>query len=200
MTRGQQRKKLYNAWQKKKVHTRSVQVHTASAGEGLDIARDSCISKPGWMGVNASRDARGEIQDALAKTPGLAHTIFSGIKLIPYVPHLATAICDRAKQMFLYRSQLTSNMLDNLLPRVDEAVPRFIEAIRHPFSEDDMLRNLCGTHWFSIAGHDRNNKRVHQHLWIFFALDPPCIRYHRRPSSNRQITRPFPTFLRQVKF
>ncbi|KAF9050951.1 hypothetical protein BDP27DRAFT_1242819, partial [Rhodocollybia butyracea] len=126
----------------------------------LNISQDSRISKPGWMGVNASQDMRAKIQEALTQPLGFASTIFSGIKLIPYVLHLAAAVCDGAKRMFLYRSQLTPNMLHNLLPKVHEAVPRFVAAIRHPFSKDSVLRKSRGDHWFSIAGHDRNNKQV----------------------------------------
>ncbi|KAF9025383.1 hypothetical protein BDP27DRAFT_1351787 [Rhodocollybia butyracea] len=155
--RQKKRKRQYNAHHKNKVHSRSIQVHVAS--EGLNISQDSRISKPGWMGVNASQDMRGQIAAALTKPPGFASAIFSGIKLIPYIPHFATAVCDRAKRMFLYRSQLTPNMLQNLLPKVHEAVPRFVAAIHHPFSEESMLRNSRGDHWFSIAGHDRNNKQ-----------------------------------------
>jgi hypothetical protein len=74
--------------------------------------------------------------------------------------HLGTAVCDSTKRMFLYRSRLTPNMLSNVLPKVNKVVPKFIAAIKHPFSENDMLRNSRGDHWFSIAGHDRNNKFV----------------------------------------
>jgi hypothetical protein len=31
------------------------------------------------------------------------------------------------------------------------------------FSEADMAQNARGKHWFSIMGHDRNNKSVSQH-------------------------------------
>ncbi|KAF9058298.1 hypothetical protein BDP27DRAFT_1205128, partial [Rhodocollybia butyracea] len=119
----------------------------------LNVAEDSRISRPGWMGVNASQDVRGEIQEALANTSGAAQTILAGIRLIPYLPHLATAVCDGAKNMFLYHPRLTPSMLAELLPKVNNVVPEFVAAIDHPFSEDDMLQNSRGKHWFSIAGH-----------------------------------------------
>ncbi|KAF9061030.1 hypothetical protein BDP27DRAFT_1370003 [Rhodocollybia butyracea] len=82
--RQKKRKRQYNAHHKNKVHSRLIQVHVAS--EGLNISQDSRISKPGWMGVNASQDTRGQIAAALRKPPGFASAIFSGIKLIPYIP------------------------------------------------------------------------------------------------------------------
>lgn len=83
MTCRQKCKQQYNTWQSNKVHTRSIQVHAIS--EGFNVAQNPRISKPGWMGVNASQDVRGEIQEALTTTSG-AQTILSGIKLIPYLP------------------------------------------------------------------------------------------------------------------
>lgn len=54
-------------------------------------------------------------------------------------------------------------MMTDLLPKVNSLVPEFVSSIARPFSENDMLSNSRGDHWFSIAGHDRNNKSVSFH-------------------------------------
>ncbi|KAJ3858605.1 hypothetical protein EV359DRAFT_52041 [Lentinula novae-zelandiae] len=142
-------------WQGRK-HAGSVEVHTAQ--DGFDVPQHSRISKPAWMGLRASADIRGSIQDAIAEcASNTVHTILEGITRIPYVPHLAVAVCDLSNHMFLYRSQLTPNILGCILPDVNAAVPKFVRSITHGFSEDDMQNNSHGDHWFSIAGHDRNN-------------------------------------------
>ncbi|KAJ3849800.1 hypothetical protein EV368DRAFT_46605, partial [Lentinula lateritia] len=71
----------------------------------------------------------------------------------------AVAVCDLSHRMILYRSELTPNILFNILPRVNVQVHEFVKDIVYPFTENDMLKNSRGDHWFSIAGHDRNNKK-----------------------------------------
>ncbi|KAJ4465134.1 hypothetical protein C8R41DRAFT_782066, partial [Lentinula lateritia] len=123
-----------------------------------DMPRDSRISKPAWMGLRASADMRSSIQLALTQGASqVAQTILEGITRIP---HLAVAVCDLSSRMFLYRSQLTPNILEDILPKVNTAIPHFVQSITHAFSENDMQNNSRGDHWFSIAGHDRNNRQV----------------------------------------
>jgi len=68
-----------------------------------------------------------------------------------------------------------------MLPAINALVPEFVKAIVKPFTEGDMLQNSHGEHWFSIAGHDRNNKKVNLFPSAFafanllnFLLDPCC--------------------------
>ncbi|KAJ3933560.1 MAG: hypothetical protein NXY57DRAFT_891814 [Lentinula lateritia] len=152
----EQRKHQYNTW--RKANKRPIEVHQVS--EGFDLAKDSRISKPAWMGLKAPKDARDVIYKAIVDpSPTAAHSIFKGITKIPYVAHLAVAVCDIDRRMFLYRSELTPNILSYILPRVNAQVPQFVKDIVYPFTENDMLKNSRGDHWFSIAGHDRNNKK-----------------------------------------
>lgn len=74
--------------------------------------------------------------------------------------HLATALSDASSRMFLYHSNLTQAMMEEILPEVHSIIPEFVTAIKKPFTDGDMLANSRGLHWFSIAGHDRNNKEV----------------------------------------
>ncbi|KAJ3908052.1 hypothetical protein F5879DRAFT_794344, partial [Lentinula edodes] len=135
-----------------------VEVHTVQ--DGFDIPQHSRISKPAWMGLRASADVRSSILEAIAgHGSNAAHAILEGITRIPYVAHLAVAVCDLNNRMFLYRSQLTPNILDCILPKVNAAIPNFVRSITRGFSEDDMQNNSRGDHWFSIAGHDRNNRQ-----------------------------------------
>ncbi|KAJ3924542.1 MAG: hypothetical protein NXY57DRAFT_1044856, partial [Lentinula lateritia] len=148
-----ERKRQYNLWWQGRKHASSVEVHTAQ--DGFDVPQHSRISKPAWMGLRASADVRGSIQDAIAeRASDVVHTILEGITRIPYVPN----------RMFLYRSQLTPNILGRILPDVNTAVPKFVRSITHGFSEDDMQNNSRGDHWFSIAGHDRNNRQSRSNL------------------------------------
>lgn len=76
------------------------------------------------------------------------------------ISHLALAVGDGLGRLFLYRSRLTGKMMGELLPQVNGVVPTFVSAISKPFTNKDMLLNSRGEHWFSIAGHNRNNKSV----------------------------------------
>ncbi|KAJ3846237.1 hypothetical protein EV368DRAFT_89341 [Lentinula lateritia] len=111
------------------------------------------------MGLNISSDLRKPIQDAIVQPSSeAARLLFSGITTVSYVLHLALAVSDSLGRLFLYRSRLTCKMMEELLPQVNEVVPTFVTAITKPFTNNDMLLNSRGKHWFSIAGHDRNNK------------------------------------------
>ncbi|KAJ3817405.1 hypothetical protein F5880DRAFT_1492980 [Lentinula raphanica] len=131
------------------------------SGQNFKIFKDGRISRPAWMGLKASVDIRNQIMEAISK-PGsdLAREMFEGIDLIPYTPHRATAIIDSSNYMFFFRSQLTSDMILDLLPKANSTAIDFVRAIKKPFTEGDMLTHSRGDHWFSIAGHDRNNKEV----------------------------------------
>ncbi|KAH7871532.1 hypothetical protein C8J55DRAFT_402864, partial [Lentinula edodes] len=114
-----------------------------------DLAEDSRVSKPAWMGLNISSDLRKPIQDAIVQPSSeAARLLFSGITTVSYVP-------DSLGRLFLYRSRLTCKMMEELLPQVNEVVPTFVTSITKPFTNNDMLLNSRGEHWFSIAGHDR---------------------------------------------
>ncbi|KAJ3806128.1 hypothetical protein F5876DRAFT_50597 [Lentinula aff. lateritia] len=153
-----QRKHQYNIWRSSKKLGAKVQVHHVS--ERFDLAIDSRISKPAWMGLKPSKDMREAIHTAVVNnSPTVAHSLLEGIRKISYVAHLAVAVCDLSQRMFLYRSELTPNVLFNILPRVNVQVPEFVKDMVYPFTENDMLKNSRGDHWFSIAGHDRNNKK-----------------------------------------
>ncbi|KAJ3767855.1 hypothetical protein FB446DRAFT_707476 [Lentinula raphanica] len=52
------------------------------------------------------------------------------------------------------------NMILDLLPKANSTAIDFVRAIKKPFTEGDMLTHSRGDHWFSIAGHDRNNKEI----------------------------------------
>ena len=114
--------------------------------------------------------------------------------------HRAAAICDAACRMFFYRSPLTSLML-GFLAEVNEEAKWFVNSIQHPFSEDDMLKNSRGRHWFSIAGHDRNNKGVSKLDALSF---PPSFhhlfRSLKQENFNRRMMRPLPNSFNQGQF
>ncbi|KAL0067939.1 hypothetical protein AAF712_005108 [Marasmius tenuissimus] len=68
---------------------------------------------------------------------------------------------DRREQQHLDRllSVVTASILNHLLPAVEEAASKFMEAVIWP-TDGDMKKNLRGNHFFCGAGHDRNNKKV----------------------------------------
>ncbi|KAJ3806980.1 hypothetical protein F5876DRAFT_80145 [Lentinula aff. lateritia] len=151
------RKCQHRKWSLSQRVNKSTEVHV-SPGE-FNIVEDSRISKPAWMGLKASADLRIPIQDSILKpNTESAALLFKDITLVPYVPHLALAVGDSLGRLFLYRSRLTTDMIKDLLPQVNAVVPKFVSAITKPFGQNDMLLNSRGEHWFSIAGHDRNNK------------------------------------------
>ncbi|KAJ3858309.1 hypothetical protein EV359DRAFT_69113 [Lentinula novae-zelandiae] len=186
-----ERKRQYNIWWQGQKHASSVEVHTVQ--DGFDIPQHSRISKPAWMGLRASADVRSSILEAIAgHGSNAAHTILEGITRIPYMAHLAVAVCDLNNRMFLYRSQLTPNILDCILPKVNAAIPNFVRSITRGFSEDDMQNNSRGDHWFSIAGHDRNNRQrpeatkfqKNNHLAIARAFSPGQIFHTLTPAQK----------------
>ncbi|KAJ3859291.1 hypothetical protein EV359DRAFT_51095 [Lentinula novae-zelandiae] len=127
--------------------------------DAFDVKSDSRISKPAWMGLRASSDLRKPIEEAVGDPRSeSAVELFKDLTRIPYMPHLALAIADSVGRLFLYRSRLTPQMMADLLPEVNSLVPEFVSAITRPFTDNNMLSNSRGDHWFSIAGHDRNNK------------------------------------------
>ncbi|KAJ3866993.1 hypothetical protein EV359DRAFT_61873 [Lentinula novae-zelandiae] len=153
----QMRKHQLRKWSLARKAKKSTEVH--STKPLFDIKADSCISKPAWMGLRVSLDLRKPIEEAVGN-PGseISVGLFGDLTRAPYLPHLALAIADSLGLLFLYRSRLTPAMMTDLLPKVNSLVPEFVSSIARPFSENDMLSNSRGDHWFSIAGHDRNNK------------------------------------------
>ncbi|KAJ3925918.1 MAG: hypothetical protein NXY57DRAFT_1043707, partial [Lentinula lateritia] len=151
------RKHQHRQWSLTQKAARSTAVKPLSTD--FDLKRDSRVSKPTWMGLNTTSDLRKPIQEAILQTHSeVARCLFSGITAVPYVPHLALAVGDGLGRLFLYRSRLTGKMMGELLPQVNGVVPTFVSAISKPFTNKDMLLNSRGEHWFSIAGHNRNNK------------------------------------------
>ncbi|KAL0569648.1 hypothetical protein V5O48_012310 [Marasmius crinis-equi] len=118
----------------------------ATPNAGLqDALKNSRMASTGWQGVNAPRDERQLIRALVQGGMKL-----DGIAPMPY----------RRKALILPSqpaANVTYYMLTTLLPQVNLAARKFMQAVKWP-SEEDMAENLRGEHFFCIAGHDRNNK------------------------------------------
>ncbi|KAJ8094072.1 hypothetical protein PM082_009963 [Marasmius tenuissimus] len=117
-----------------------------------DVSEDSRIASTAWQGMNASRDERQEIRAMIHEGQKLP-----GITAMPY-HHKRLFIADDSCRVVIFRSKVTYRMLHHLLPRVNAAAQRFMDAVKWP-SEEDMKNNLRGEH-FCVGGHDRNNKEA----------------------------------------
>ncbi|KAE9393022.1 hypothetical protein BT96DRAFT_999823 [Gymnopus androsaceus JB14] len=181
------RKHQHHKWSLYQRHSRNTEVHLAKSD--FHVEEDGRISKPAWMGTNMTADVRQKITEAIDDpNPDIAKKMLSGITLIPYVMHKAAAVCDAAGRMFFYRSALTQDMIRQLLPQVNVTAQKFVDSIKHPFSEDNMLRNSRGHHWFSIAGHDRNNKEVPKASKFQQANDVVITEYFKPGSVFQRLT------------
>lgn len=76
-----------------------------------------------------------------------------------------THILDCDGRLMIYRSRLAKWII-NSLPTINAAATTFVEACV-PMSPDKIRKNKRGRHWFSIAGHDRNNKQVRYPILCF---------------------------------
>ncbi|THU79716.1 hypothetical protein K435DRAFT_875136 [Dendrothele bispora CBS 962.96] len=63
------------------------------------------------------------------------------------------------KDFPVHSSRITPTILRHL-DAVMKEVDNLIAAVQHPIAEDLMQENSCGTHWYAIFGHDRNNWRA----------------------------------------
>ncbi|KAL0059716.1 hypothetical protein AAF712_013512 [Marasmius tenuissimus] len=123
-----------------------------SEGFGSMLAA-SRIASTFWQGVNVKGDQREEVRKRVEDGEK-----FEGIKPIPYTGN-RTYVADRSGIVFIFRSVVTASILNHLLPAVEEAASKFMEAVIWP-TDGDMKKNLRGNHFFCGAGHDRNNKKV----------------------------------------
>ncbi|KAL0567433.1 hypothetical protein V5O48_014559 [Marasmius crinis-equi] len=116
-----------------------------------DVLKNSRITSTAWQGINAPRDER-QLICALVQ----GGTKLDGITPMPY-RRKRLFLADGNGRILIFRSKVTYYMLTVLLPQVNVAAQRFMEAVMWPL-EEDMRKNLRGEHFFCIAGHDRNNK------------------------------------------
>jgi hypothetical protein len=75
---------------------------------------------------------------------------------------LLTRIRDCQGRLWLFRSfvgQGIKKLLGEFTAQA-QALVKQVEANSSGFKESDMRGNARGSHWFSIFGHDRNNKKV----------------------------------------
>ncbi|KAF9002857.1 hypothetical protein BDZ89DRAFT_1146276 [Hymenopellis radicata] len=103
------------------------------------LAEDLPVTKTWWMGMPFSKTS---------------HHL-SGIRLVPY-QGVATRLLDAAGRLIIYRSRITNNVRQ-LLPQFLAEARDFVRACGS-MGEDAMQSNRRGSHWFCIAGVDRNNK------------------------------------------
>jgi hypothetical protein len=77
---------------------------------------------------------------------------------------LKTRIRDSAGRLWFVRTFVNKRVQSQLQPFVQDA-SAFLLAVDSQntgFSKAEMAQNARGQHWFSIMGHDRNNKSVSQ--------------------------------------
>ncbi|KAK1217049.1 hypothetical protein PQX77_020323 [Marasmius sp. AFHP31] len=128
------------------------EIATPSAGM-QDISLDSRISSTGWQGLNVAADVREEIRRLVQSGGKIKH-----LQIIPY-DGKRTVVTDGKGRAFLMRSEVSTWMLHEFLPLVNNAAARFMKEVIWP-PEEDMRNNLRGGHFSCIAGYDRNNKSV----------------------------------------
>ncbi|KAK1233316.1 hypothetical protein PQX77_003542 [Marasmius sp. AFHP31] len=134
----------------------------AQPSSGFDsIVAGSNIASTFWQGVNVKADCRDEIRKKVE-----AGEKFNGITPLPYTGN-RTYVADRSGLIFLFRSATSKWLIENLVPKVQEAATKFMNEVIWPRTED-LEKNLRGKHFMCCAGHDRNNKKV-----------PSLSRWHR---------------------
>ena len=72
---------------------------------------------------------------------------------------LPTLITDMLGRVVVARSRIAQWQLD-LMPQFIKEAAKFVRRCEEPFTLKDMADHARGLHWFSICGHDRNNKIV----------------------------------------
>ena len=72
---------------------------------------------------------------------------------------LPTLITDMLGRVVVARSRIAQWQLD-LMPQFIKEAAEFVRRCEEPFTLKDMADHARGLHWFSICGHDRNNKIV----------------------------------------
>ncbi|THU84826.1 hypothetical protein K435DRAFT_806393 [Dendrothele bispora CBS 962.96] len=136
----------------------------------FDFTLDTNVSKPAWQGVNVNAKERNRIV-SMWESGGWGESL-KGLRLVPYEENMALSVRDSNLRQFLYRSRVTSKIA-NKLPEVSRVVSDFVRSIKQPNAEKDMLDNLRGHHWYSILGHDRNNRKV-----------PSLSQFHQKNAST----------------
>ncbi|KAK7463011.1 hypothetical protein VKT23_007593 [Stygiomarasmius scandens] len=141
------------------VNTESSADHRRDESARFSIL-DTRLSKPGWKGLDLkaetkklmnrawnSQGSRAELREALL-----------GCQLVPYQDDLAVAILDSEGLIAIYRSRIITRKHFNMTTIMNTA-EGFVNAAQHPFPNTDMQSNARGSHWFSILGYDRNNRK-----------------------------------------
>ncbi|KAL1711555.1 hypothetical protein EV715DRAFT_163134, partial [Schizophyllum commune] len=92
-----------------------------------------------------------------------------------------TLIADKLGRVLIARSHI-ARWHSELMPDFIREAALFVQRCKRPFDLQDMKQNSRGEHWFSICGHDRNNKypalsEFHQDnaeaiAWFFRAGSP----------------------------
>ncbi|KAL1682149.1 hypothetical protein EV122DRAFT_204179, partial [Schizophyllum commune] len=91
-----------------------------------------------------------------------------------------TLIADRLGRIVIARSRI-ARWICEIMPEFIREAARFVEMCEKPFDLQDMRKNSRGEHWFSICGHDRNNK--YPALSEFHQNNVAAIEWFFRPGS-----------------
>jgi hypothetical protein len=86
---------------------------------------------------------------------------------------LSTAIWDSAGRMWcfcIHRFQKINQLLPSFVKEAEDLV-RAIDSSSKGFTQTQMAENSRGSHWFSVFGYDRNNKKA----WFFFLTPSKVI-------------------------
>jgi hypothetical protein len=143
-------------------------------------ANDFHISKTGWQGVNYNATEEGKKliaewkEGTIVKQLTNFHRIpFKGCAFhastTSFMPSnffatssLLTRIRDCQKRLWLVRSfvsQSIKGLLEEFAKQAADLVAEVDEG-GEGFNQADFKKNARGRHWYSIFGHDRNNKTV----------------------------------------
>ncbi|KAI0055118.1 hypothetical protein BV25DRAFT_1843180 [Artomyces pyxidatus] len=118
------------------------------------------VSSSGWMGVRTSLLTNAQMLSAWRM--GDMNRLVAGFQKIPFRVPLCSQpsveVRDEEGRMFFWRSDYSAAAM-RLLQGFQEDAAKFVQACT-PFPEGIIEKNSRGQHWFSICGHDRNNKTV----------------------------------------
>ncbi|TRM56340.1 hypothetical protein BD626DRAFT_541371 [Schizophyllum amplum] len=109
-----------------------------------------------------NRNDRGRHLVKLFKQETIGRAL-QNFRRVPYADDLLaqapTFIADQLGRVVIARSQIARWQLD-LMPQFIEEASLFVQKCQQPFDLQAMQQNSRGSHWFSICGHDRNNKTI----------------------------------------
>ncbi|KAJ8094090.1 hypothetical protein PM082_023298 [Marasmius tenuissimus] len=143
------RHRLGRKWRMELKH-RETDLHTAQSGRGFDNAyKDGRISSTAWQGNNPTED-RKWIMECLKNGEDLNREFVP----IYYTPGKNAAVADSNGAVVFYRS-VVATAIQNILPIVLTAAQDFIKQTTVADPEPNHSR---GTHWYCMAGIDRNSK------------------------------------------